>query len=756
MEEFCEALDLQIDPKKTYCWTTDRAQRKDLKDQNIQTLKAARDLGGHMNYSKWMTKTTILEKIEKFSPFWRRLSRSAAPKFQKLRCLKVSAWPNMFHSIAISSLGHVHFEKIRTKVMQSMGFNTYGANPKLQLSCISPSASDPEFWCAYETVLSWRKFTTPELADFVMTKLAEGNVMTPGPCSSLTKVLHRLGWQWIGPGIALDHDNQKIAIRVCPIQELFARVCQAWQIVNFGEVESIRKTMTNLRNACVVSTMKEFETWNSDEQGVLRCALNGTLYTNDALVHTGKSEDATCKICGAPDSIRHRHWECPFFKDLTDVCTAKLPSPVQQLPDCLTLHGWIPKNQYVSELKKLLCNLPNLAHHHFVPFDDSEKPNCLDVFTDGSCVHPTIPEQRVATWGVVLWHNHSFHTIAEGGVPGYHQTSLRGEIWAAVAALSFAVQQQIPIRIWIDNQTVCDFLNRLLTDSCWNINPEGKDADLWEWLSRQFKHAKHLVKQVIKVKSHVEITTLDDFEEWVIRGNNSADLAAKQARKNLPSVIWDVWEKVVATDNHNNTLRQAIHTLLVSVGMRAVQSQPKTKLPEPSGTNHTDTIEVDANMVAISNLSMEEIPQHFLVDETQFLLDWLGTVVQGNAPARWVSWHQLLIDYQFTSGRAGPRNIGRRWRNVGYKQADYSFGAHAKWFSHYFQNLGRALSIKPDVQTMRPPSHVLTYWGGSTRVRISTERLDRVDSFLKEWATRIPARNLNRDLSDIPRAKPEG
>ena len=93
--------------------------------------------------------------------------------------------------------------------------------------------------------------------------------------------------------------------------------------------------------------------------------------------------------------------------------------------------------------------------------------------------------------------------------------------------------------------------------------------------------------------------------------------------------------------------------------------------------------------------------------------------MNGNASARWVSWHQLLIDYQFSSARAGPRNIGRRWRNVGYKQADYSFCAHAKWFSHYFQNLGRALSIKPDVRTMRPPSHVLTYWGGSVRVQIS-------------------------------------
>lgn len=424
-------------------------------------------------------------------------------------------------------------------------------------------------------------------------------------------------------------------------------------------------------------------------------------------------------------------------------------------PSALLYTDGFQKIPFVTELKTLLNELPNLAHNHFVPSDFTPTTSCIEIFTDGSCVHPTRPNQRIATWGVVIWHNNSFSTVAEGGVPGFHQTSLRGEIWAAVAALSFAVQQNVQIRLWIDNQTVCNFLQRLISDTIGKVNPQGKDADLWEWLQRQFENARTLVKQVVKVRSHVGQDAQDEFEAWVFQGNDSADKAAKQARANIPQRIWGVWHRVVETDLQNDNLRQAIHTLFVKVGMKSVQSQPKTKPPEPCGTNQNETVDVDQNLIAISQTGLDAIPPHFLVDETSFLLEWLGTILTGNSPARWVTWHQLLIDYQFVSGREGPRNIGRRWRNVGYRHSDYSFCAHAKWFfSHYFQNLGKSLSLRPEVKTMRAASHVLTYWGGSVRVKISSERLDRVDSFLKEWATRTPARNITRDLGEVPRAKP--
>ncbi len=619
---------------------------------------------------------------------------------------------------SISSLGHVHFEKIRTKVMQSLGYNTYGANPKLQLSCICPSACDPEFWCAYETILSWRKFTTPEMSDFVMDQIAEGNKMTPGPCASITKVMHKLGWQWINAGIVLDENRLPLSIRDCPIQELFVRVRQAWQTAVLSEIEKLRQTMKHLSKACVASTIKEYDTWNPEEQGILRCALNGTLYTNDAIVHTGKVESSDCSFCNATDSCRHRHWECPYFEEIRSQCLSQLPFEIKDLPDSMVLHGWIPKNPFVQELKSLLCNLPNLAHTHFVPQKFNKTDKCVEIFTDGSCINPTKPDQRVATWGAVIWVDNGFSTIAEGGVPGYHQTSLRGEIWAAVAAMSFAVQQQVQIRIWIDNQTVCNFIQRLLAETHNVVNPQGKDADLWEWLERQFETAKPFIKQVVKVRSHVKDDAKDEFESWVFLGNDSADAAAKKARTNLPQQIWKILDKVVEKDIENDNLRRAIHTLFVKVGQKAVQTQPTKKPSEPHGTHLTEAMEVDKNMVALSKLTLDEIPQHLLTDETRFLITWLESIVTGNAPARWVTWHQLLIDYQFSSGKT----MEKRWLQTGRL----------------------CIQISCNVVLSKP-------FRGSES---SEFELDRVDSFLKQWATRIPARNLQRDLGEVPRAMP--
>jgi len=65
---------------------------------------------------------------------------------------------------------------------------------------------------------------------------------------------------------------------------------------------------------------------------------------------------------------------------------------------------------------------------------------------------------------------------------------------------------------------------------------------LWEWLTRQFEHAKPFVKQVIKVGSHVGNDAKNEFEEWVFQGNDRANEAAKQAGHNLPSQIWKVWD----------------------------------------------------------------------------------------------------------------------------------------------------------------------------------------------------------------------
>ena len=100
------------------------------------------------------------------------------------------------------------------------------------------------------------------------------------------------------------------------------------------------------------------------------------------------------------------------------------------------------------------------------------------------------------------------------------------------------------------------------------------------------------MKQVIKVRSHVG----NDAKDECLKSGSFKAMIVQTKQQNRQGTIFHrefgkFGTKVVEIDGQNHSLRQAIHTLLVSVGMRAVQSQPKTKLPEPNGTLHTETVE---------------------------------------------------------------------------------------------------------------------------------------------------------------------
>ena len=63
-----------------------------------------------------------------------------------------------------------------------------------------------------------------------------------------------------------------------------------------------------------------------------------------------------------------------------------------------------------------------------------------DLFCDGTGKDPACPPCRLLAWNVILagrdlQHNHV--PIAWGGLPGYWQTVIRGELTAFVAALIF-------------------------------------------------------------------------------------------------------------------------------------------------------------------------------------------------------------------------------------------------------------------------------------------------------------------------------
>ena len=51
LHALCHAMDMVIDDSKSYTWSVNAVQRRSFRDQQLQVKLAARDLGGHVQYS---------------------------------------------------------------------------------------------------------------------------------------------------------------------------------------------------------------------------------------------------------------------------------------------------------------------------------------------------------------------------------------------------------------------------------------------------------------------------------------------------------------------------------------------------------------------------------------------------------------------------------------------------------------------------------------------------------------------------------
>ena len=101
LAEFCQLLDLQIDGAKSYTWWVDGQQRRELKGSFATKL----DLGGHVQYLRQVTNSTLTAKLDAMPPLWNKLARSLAPYRAKVRAIRAKAWPACFHAIASVHLG---------------------------------------------------------------------------------------------------------------------------------------------------------------------------------------------------------------------------------------------------------------------------------------------------------------------------------------------------------------------------------------------------------------------------------------------------------------------------------------------------------------------------------------------------------------------------------------------------------------------------------------------------------------------------
>lgn len=748
LTQFCELMDLEVDTSKSYCWSNTAAGRKTIRDFAHNSKLYARDLGGHMSYGRLRTNRTITQKMDTLQQFWHRAARSCAPASQKQRAILTAAWPNLFYGISTVTIGNCHFERLRTLAAKALGATQAGVNPMLHLSCVCTPKVDPEFYCLFHTVMSFRDCHAPDLAQHTIQATMEGHCTSQGPCSSLLLSLFKIAWSWESQGQWKDQNLDAVDLVTIPKRQLEDRLRAAWQTRVMAILEDVRKTMKGARDADVQLTQECLTSLPNDHQGLMRCALNGTQFTNDALAHANVVMDPTCKFCDHKDSPFHRHWQCSFFEDVR-----------QQFPDlanlehteerCLLNHGWLPRSNHLLPFQRELDKIPDTTKEFFFPTE--VQPMVFhDLFLDGSCLTPNDRYLRVATWGVVVWTGKGFEPLASGGVPGRSQTSLRGEIMAAIAAVSFASTSRKPCRLWVDNSQVVQVLHALMTDQDLDVSAK-KDADLWIRLQCQWRVSRPHVSQVFKVQAHTDPHAQETpLDTWATCGNDAADQCAAAARANLPAAMWTARAALRDDLLKWRKLGRQLHSMFVAIAVKAQQAKamPETNIIHPVGPAHPAEPEADSALQRLAHMSVADLPAKYQISAAEPVLRWLRHVCPPGKPAQWVSFHQLLLHFQQFTHHVGPACEGKTWSS---QQPDlYEHRQQVQWFVRYLQNACKDACQPLTVQQRRPPSHVLTFWSGHVAVCLSSNDLLNLDSFLQKHVDRLPARQIKRDMANVP------
>ena len=207
VQTFADLADLKLDAQKTYAWALQGPDRKFLKDAGLRVRYDAKDLGGHVVYSKKRTVRSIKNRIDANQDVWNWLARSLAPIDQKLHLLPSVLWPRMLHGISAVWISAEHFKRMRASIMVCLGWKKKGASSLVQIGLSPELRADPGYYTMLQTFLDFRHYAEPDVAFPAMTDILHGPTarFSQGPLGAMLQRLQELSWHWLEDGFVCDH-----------------------------------------------------------------------------------------------------------------------------------------------------------------------------------------------------------------------------------------------------------------------------------------------------------------------------------------------------------------------------------------------------------------------------------------------------------------------------------------------------------------------------------------------------------------------
>jgi hypothetical protein len=726
LQGFCSLLDIQLDAKKTIRWACTADGRQQLRDGNETPIEAVRDLGAHMQFNARQTNATVVAKFKQLPTLWHQLARSHAPYQQKLKILRVVAWPRAMYAISTVHLCNSHFVEAPAGAMNALGLTKAGANPQIHLSLTCSPLSDPDFYSIWMTVSQFRRHINPELVDVTLAPSATvaARKQKPGPGGVLLTRLEFLCWTYVRDGIFQDGEGGTIHIIDTPVQELRQRLCRAWHHMT-GRKWEFRQGFEGLKYVSV-ELSRPATSLSPDELGFIRVAQNGTFFTHDTLIHSGLVESACCKFCNQEDSVKHRHWECAHTAASRSAIPPAVLTAIGEFPPCLQEHGWVPEPAEIRRFKQLLSDIPDTLEKS-IAFPPQGH---YDFFCDGTGKDPTMPSVRLVAWGLVLAGVHPtapHQRIAWGGVPGQWQTVILAELFSFVAAVLHVSRlwkaEGSTSAIWSD----CEFIikrARSIQTGSFEPQPTVADHDMWQVVARLLPPAE--VCQLHHIRSHQVYHDSEAWVQWACSANDTADQTAMYALR-LPSAVLAAQQEAKHKYVHAKEVCYHVHQHIIRVAKLSVAQKEETMHIAPArDVDHSAVIDWHAVALAV----VDRAPRKLQFDGIQKVLACCKWVHDPQAAVRWISWYEMLFTFQLHAQEWGIESTSSHntWR-IYSQMFEYDCKQACRSWAAYMLQIIRLIHPEYRAEHNRPSNNRFTCWLMGVRMQMSAQAV----SVLHEW-----------------------
>ena len=560
-------IGLQIDWTKTWWWTSHshlacavRNAFDRLQLPEVAKVQAASDLGCPLRYQGAARMCKLHDRLSKAKERLARLKVSHVDIDVKAQVISASVYPVAFHGSELFPVGQQHTRSLRYHVAEALVGPSESMASALVTLCASKYVKDPELHMIPSACAAARRFLLARdcsqhkrFFKLVSQYFPKPNT-SKGPASTLKTYLVRLGWSMDAQGTIQVSTFVKLCFLYCPWKSLVWFAERAWQD-KLLVLRSHRRSLINFPNVDQRLTRQVLSRFTVAERRILVREIAGAYQTRSQQAIWDDQVTPDCPWCGQEDTKFHRFFECdatqhvrsPFqnlIQEITsdDTLLPELPVIFESVDDEFRFtfqYAIRPRSPEPSELATLQECVSLLSPLH--------------VYTDGSCLHSTLPSMRYAGFSLVVdscrsdaersWHAQRFKELGVTPPTLYvivqelcpqAQSIHHAELRAVVRASEYFCHAVIHV----DSSSAIATFEAARTVHGVHLH-RHPHPELCLRI-QQLAHADS--NRLVKIKAHTNPQDLPDLLCYHALGNMVADRAAAEVCNSCHPLLTNAWQ----------------------------------------------------------------------------------------------------------------------------------------------------------------------------------------------------------------------